>query len=264
MRSWMIGVVGMGLMGCANWPDAGRGGMAEHQPLLLSWLDSEGQQPLGPEHGLLFEATLAKHHLDMLVVEGAELCFPASVTQARLREQRILRELEGGLPHDAASDIKAQQGFLATLEKRLDYVKGAGACQPELLSNQATGQWRSSIEPLLNSNNQFATDTARLTPAYQDQLRRVIPLLQQTAFALQITGHTDRRGDAAYNLQLSEARAQAVADYLTRSGIAVSRIRISGAGALQAYAGGESVEHDHSNRRVTIALVDASQPGSQP
>lgn len=64
------------ISGCAVWPDAGRGGFAEHQSSLLSWIDGSDKYPIGPEHGLLFEATLLKHHLDLLVLEGAELCFP--------------------------------------------------------------------------------------------------------------------------------------------------------------------------------------------
>jgi outer membrane protein OmpA-like peptidoglycan-associated protein len=45
-----------------------------------------------------------------------------------------------------------------------------------------------------------------------------------------IEGHTDRVGDRQYNLELSQARAQAVADYLTSRGVSASALRTKGFG----------------------------------
>jgi OmpA-OmpF porin, OOP family len=45
-----------------------------------------------------------------------------------------------------------------------------------------------------------------------------------------ITGHTDRLGSSIYNLKLSEARAQAVAQYLIEKGFSQTMIQVAGAG----------------------------------
>ncbi|MGR5543248.1 OmpA family protein, partial [Vibrio campbellii] len=73
-------------------------------------------EPLGPEHGLRFDFHLTQLHLDSLIQQGAEWCFPASVVQAKTKENRIARELEGGLLIDAANDIVIQRKNLGLLE----------------------------------------------------------------------------------------------------------------------------------------------------
>ncbi|RVT89492.1 OmpA family protein [Sphingomonas crocodyli] len=45
-----------------------------------------------------------------------------------------------------------------------------------------------------------------------------------------IEGHTDRVGDRGYNIELSQARAQAVADFLASKGVSASLLRTKGFG----------------------------------
>ncbi|MCM2679544.1 OmpA family protein [Echinimonas agarilytica] len=264
MRTLICSLLALSAVGCAStpWPQEGRGGMAEHESNLLGWLDSSSDTPMGPEHGLKFEMTIVKHHLDLLVLEGAELCFPASVAQARLREQRMMRELQGGLALDAANDIEIQQHFLHTLEERLDHVKRGGACKPTGIAGMSSSQLIDGLHPLLNSNNQFAFDSSELTPAYRDQLNRVVPLLQSAELAMVITGHTDIQGSG--NKQLSQQRAQTVASYLQSQGVSQQRMLVRAQGSSAPYEDGNSVEHFHSNRRVTISLIEpAMLPGGR-
>ncbi|MBW8192478.1 OmpA family protein [Neiella marina] len=242
--------------GCAAWPEQGTGGFAEHNSLLLSLLDLSQQEAMGPEHGLRFELIISKHQLDLLVLEGAELCFPASVEQARLREQRIMRELKGGLEQDAANGLEVQQYFLAELENRLDAVTSNGACQVNFAGQLSLSQLQQSLLPLLNSNNQFETDSSNLTPAYQDQLQRALPMVKQVPLDMLVTGHTDPVGNASHNQTLSLARASAVAEFLTDHGIDKQRIRVQGASSTRPYTKGNSVDDFHSSRRVTINLIE--------
>ncbi|SHH29401.1 OmpA family protein [Ferrimonas marina] len=262
------------LCGCVSWAPAGRGGMAEHQDAMLAWLDASTDEAMGPEHGVLFEATLLKHHLDLLVLEGAELCFPASVAQARMREHRILRQLEGGLVMDAATDIEAQQGFLHALEQRLDSVnRQSGHCRDGMAPMASSGAkpkpvtktdpLASSLAQQLNVSNQFATDSSVLTPAYQDQLKRVLPLLKATQHTLVIHGHTDVQGSDQRNQTLAQQRAESVARFLVDGGIDARRIRLQAWEASRPYSSQVGREADHSNRRVTIELVAAQTQGGQ-
>jgi outer membrane protein OmpA-like peptidoglycan-associated protein len=50
---------------------------------------------------------------------------------------------------------------------------------------------------------------------------------------IEIQGHTDSRGDATKNLQLSEARAKAVYEFLLLEGIAANRLTFKGYGSTQ-------------------------------
>lgn len=70
-----------------------------------------------------------------------------------------------------------------------------------------------------------------------------------------VTGHTDNVGAASYNLQLSERRARAVADYLASLGVSRERMRIMGFGLERPVAGNDSAEGRSQNRRVEIHIV---------
>jgi outer membrane protein OmpA-like peptidoglycan-associated protein len=77
----------------------------------------------------------------------------------------------------------------------------------------------------------FDFDRSTLTQAGRDTLDRVIGTLQQRSdLRIAVEGHTDPFGSDTYNQSLSERRAQAVVDYLTRGGVAASRIGQRGFG----------------------------------
>jgi len=120
------------LNGCSYLPIAGSGGMAE----LKQRADIEARRPLGPEDGILFELDLARKHLDMLVLQGAELCFPASVAQARTRETRITRALHGGLEADGRNDLYEQQQFLTQIERKMENTNVRDGCTNEFTAEK--------------------------------------------------------------------------------------------------------------------------------
>jgi OmpA-OmpF porin, OOP family len=84
---------------------------------------------------------------------------------------------------------------------------------------------------------------------------RIAELLrEQSQVKLQVEGHTDTLGSDAYNLELSQRRAAAVANYLVdRQGIEATRLVVLGMGE-----GAPLVEngYDPRNRRVQFARVD--------
>jgi len=101
----------------------------------------------------------------------------------------------------------------------------------------------------------FATDSAQISPAFQgtlDQVATTITEYQDTR--VQVAGHTDSTGSESYNQQLSQRRAQAVADYLASRGVATTRITTIGHGETQPVASNETAEGRQQNRRVEIIL----------
>lgn len=85
------------------------------------------------------------------------------------------------------------------------------------------------------------------------QFLREYPLTQ-----VNLEGHTDDRGSEAYNQQLSEKRAAAVAQLLVeRFGVDQSRVHSAGFGEGQPLVGNDTAENRALNRRVT-AKISAS------
>lgn len=72
---------------------------------------------------------------------------------------------------------------------------------------------------------------------------------------IQIVGHTDSDGDAAYNQQLSERRANAVADVLLDAGVPFARIQSFGRGENQPVASNLDPAGKSKNRRVEIVIL---------
>lgn len=69
---------------------------------------------------------------------------------------------------------------------------------------------------------------------------------------LEVVGHTDRAGSVAYNEGLSQARAQAVADFLVSMGIDRSKISTSWKGESEPRVPTVDGERNPQNRRVEI------------
>ena len=69
-----------------------------------------------------------------------------------------------------------------------------------------------------------------------------------------IEGHTDNTGDNAYNLELSQKRAEAVKKYLTEHGIDPVRLTPKGYGDAQPIADNSTPQGRAMNRRVEVKL----------
>jgi outer membrane protein OmpA-like peptidoglycan-associated protein len=80
----------------------------------------------------------------------------------------------------------------------------------------------------------FEYNSNRLTSQARTQLDELAKALSYDAFKgipIEISGHTDAKGSAAYNQQLSERRAQAVKGYLTQNhGLPPAKVRTVGFG----------------------------------
>ncbi len=102
----------------------------------------------------------------------------------------------------------------------------------------------------------FATDSTAVQPGIQDDLRALAQNVQVYANStLQVVGHTDSDGDAAYNQTLSEGRANAVANVLYSNGVPVNRVRTFGRGESQPIASNLTPQGKQQNRRVEIVIL---------
>jgi outer membrane protein OmpA-like peptidoglycan-associated protein len=71
---------------------------------------------------------------------------------------------------------------------------------------------------------------------------------------LLIVGHTDATGTDAYNMSLSERRAEAVVNYLASQGVMRSRLRPTGRGESEPIATNDTEAGRQQNRRVEVAI----------
>lgn len=113
-----------------------------------------------------------------------------------------------------------------------------------------------NLKITMNSEVSFAYNSAKLTPAFHNTLSKVADILTRyPRTTVQITGHTDSRGSAQYNQQLSEQRAQAVKWYLMDRGMASNRISIDGRGESQPRASNDTEAGMQLNRRVEMLII---------
>ena len=86
----------------------------------------------------------------------------------------------------------------------------------------------------------------------------VAPLVQANkGVYLEIEGHTDNVGDAAYNVKLGEERALAVRDYIAKKdGIALSRLSVISYGEEKPVVDNKTREDRAQNRRVVIKVLE--------
>ncbi|GLT19910.1 membrane protein [Vibrio zhanjiangensis] len=245
-------------IGCSSYPDEGRGGLAE-QYIQSSFTPVMPDEPLGPEHGLRFDWQLAKLHLDSLIREGARWCFPAAVVQAIEKQNRIARELEGGLLLDAANDIVIQRKRLDELERQLDYVTSQAKCAPphDDFSFQQQLAVIDKLYKILNVDNQFAFKSTEVNPKYMGHLAQAANILREhKSLNLIVTGHTDAIGNELDNQKLAMGRAKQVTRYLTIFGLEPSRIKAKSVGESLPLFEGQSDGVRLTNRRVSIEIIE--------
>jgi len=101
----------------------------------------------------------------------------------------------------------------------------------------------------------FDLDKADLKPAAEATLNHLLVVVHSRPTArVTIEGHTDVRGDAAYNQALSERRAAAVRAWLVGHGVDAARISATGAGESRPVRTGTTEADHRANRRVEIRI----------
>ncbi len=94
-----------------------------------------------------------------------------------------------------------------------------------------------------------------LTDEQRNYLDRLIAYLEQNPEAkASVTGHTDDRGDDAWNMRLSRKRSEFVRDFMIEQGILKRQITNEGIGPDEPIESNATEEGRAKNRRVEITL----------
>lgn len=137
----------------------------------------------------------------------------------------------------------------------LNYVFGKSAPAPvvETVTQTVTNTYT------LDANTTFGFDSAALSDEGKNAVNQVIIEAQNSGLEFvqyQVTGHTDRIGNPAYNQKLSERRAQSVADELVAKGVPSSDISAVGVGSSEPVTGPEC---DNLGRKDMIKCTAADR-----
>jgi outer membrane protein OmpA-like peptidoglycan-associated protein len=123
-----------------------------------------------------------------------------------------------------------------------------------------------NYKPVSDVSVTFAFDKALLTPADKKQLDDFAGALDSTkGYLLEVTGGTDSVGDAQYNYQLSQRRADAVVNYLaTKYNVPPHKFYLIGIGKDQQVATDKTSAGRAKNRRVEVKLMTNMGQSSTP
>jgi outer membrane protein OmpA-like peptidoglycan-associated protein len=162
---------------------------------------------------------------------------------------------ETAAPEGPGPRVSATRGFVlgspprprrpATTTTRRRAAQGAAPRRPAAASGQR-----------VNLSLAFETGSARLTPAAVAQARvfgRALMLPQLINMRFRIEGHTDAVGNRTRNVELSQRRAQSVADFLVATGVPRARLDVQGYGPDRPLPGTSGASA--RNRRVEAVRV---------
>jgi outer membrane protein OmpA-like peptidoglycan-associated protein len=112
-------------------------------------------------------------------------------------------------------------------------------------------------EVLSDDSMKFPVDKATLSPEAQARLDTFVEKLKadNKNVYVEVQGHTDSKGDKAFNYRLGEERAEAVRRYLNQHGVALNRIGTISYGPDAPVAPNKTRAGREQNRRVVLIVL---------
>lgn len=102
----------------------------------------------------------------------------------------------------------------------------------------------------------FDVNKAEVKPQSMAVLNEIVKMMKEhPELKLEIGGHTDSDGEEAFNLNLSQKRAEAVKQQLIKMGIAADRFMAKGYGETKPVSDNSTVQGKANNRRVEFVKM---------
>jgi outer membrane protein OmpA-like peptidoglycan-associated protein len=190
-------------------------------------------------------ANLAASKYQIAMAEGTRLGAErrADIAERRWLETQVAQQgTDEELSEERLARLEAEQKAQEALAKLNDFASVRQS--PEGTVITITGQVL------------FETGKSQLLPIAEQRLAAVADALAANGGekGLVIEGHADSTGSTALNDGLSEARAEAVKDFLVRRGVSPDSIRTLGRGEREPIATNRTPEGRANNRRVEIIV----------
>ncbi|WP_052701041.1 OmpA family protein [Loktanella sp. S4079] len=205
--------------------------------------------------------------LETAAAETAEFAEAAteveSLTETVAARDATIAELEAQLaanaPAEDTADLDGQiadlTAQLAKQDQTIEMLRlgiGDDAMPADELAEVCMGWARGLLD---SSQITFATGTTTISDSSVQTLERLRDLAigcKNEGLMIEIGGHTDSQGGEAENQRLSEARAQAVLDYMVDLGVEASTMQAVGFGETNPVATNDTREGRAANRRITF------------
>lgn len=108
----------------------------------------------------------------------------------------------------------------------------------------------------------FELDKAIIPDVNKPLLDRAVQIMEQVPdMELMIIGHTDKLASNAYNMELSQERADAVKEYMVSQGADASKLQTTGKGETDPIADNSTEQGRFRNRRIEFTVYDESVNG---
>jgi outer membrane protein OmpA-like peptidoglycan-associated protein len=210
------------------------------------------------------KAQLVEAHAGTLIAENERDKANRDLQAARIaRGERAEKEL-GTVRQDLAQQQQKTQLTQQQLEQerlaRVAAEKKAQDALDNLAKMAALKEEARGLVITLSGAVLFVTNQATLLPAAQASLNNVADALKATPDRnITVEGHTDSTGSHAYNMDLSQRRADSVRLYLISQGVPQEMIRAQGIGPDRPIADNHNAEGRANNRRVEIIVSPAER-----
>jgi len=196
------------------------------------------------------ERAVAAEAASRAAVEGRQI---AEAQTADARQQADAARQEAGSARETAARAEAEAD-------RVRKKAEAEVNRLETALGQVAETRRTALGLVMNLGEdhlKFEFDKADLRPEDRELLSRIAGIiLTSHDYTISVNGHTDDVGSAAYNQKLSERRAEAVRDYLVKSGLSAEILTVTGHGKAIPLVPGTSEAARAKNRRVELGLVN--------
>lgn len=151
---------------------------------------------------------------------------------------------------------KTQKQLEEEQKKRAETEKRLSAAMASLAEVAKVKEEKRGVVITISGEVLFASGKYTLLPIAQSKLDDVAKALKDQGFkAILVEGHTDSRGTAKKNEELSFQRADAVRSYLVSRGIPTDKIKAAGIGPSRPIASNDTAEGRANNRRVELIVT---------
>lgn len=166
------------------------------------------------------------------------------------------RRLDEAAKKGQAEVDRVKQQLADEKKAREEAEKRASAAMASLAEIAKVKEESRGVVITLSGSVLFATGKSDLLPIAQDKLNEVAKALNDQGYKkIIVEGHTDSRGSATQNTDLSQARAETVRSYLVSRGIASDKISATGLGSSRPVADNSTADGRANNRRVEIVVT---------
>jgi outer membrane protein OmpA-like peptidoglycan-associated protein len=166
----------------------------------------------------------------------------------KFHDERAQRQDFAQRYENASASAQSLEGLLRGSERELSNLRAVLSAEQR--------NFRDALEEALEVEVYFHTAQSALDQDVEQRLSQVAGLINAIdGFTMVVEGHSDSRGDAEYNDQLSAERAAAVRDVLLRAGIAPARITTRAAGETGSTAAENDLDALALERRVNLTII---------